>query len=153
MRRISLLAVVLLVGALFTGCGDDDEALSKSEFLRKGNAVCKTFGDRIDAAGEKAFGSLKEGEQPSDDAIRSFFSNSVRPNLDKLIDGIDELEPPDELKDEVDDLLGEVQKAFDELKDAVDENPQKAFSDESGDPFEKADKMAADIGLNTCAED
>jgi hypothetical protein len=153
MRRVALFAVVVLAGGALAACGDDDDALSKSEFLRKGNAVCKTFGDRIEAAGDETFADLQEGEQPSADDIRSFFQDAVRPNVESLINGLDDLEPPDELRADVDDLIAEARKALDDLEDAVEDDPEKAFSDESGDPFVKVNEKSADLGLTTCAEE
>lgn len=136
------LTVAIVAGLLIAGCGDDeDEGLSKAEFLKQGNAICKKGDDAIDAAGTKAFG----GEEPSKQELTEFAEQTIVPNVQREIDQLGELSPPEDDEAEVDSILTQAQSALDEIK----AEPQLVAT---GDPFADVNKKAKAYGLTACAD-
>src|SRR5438477_12683678 len=91
MKRIAgaVVGAFLIVAA----CGSSSSALSKDEFVKQGNAICKTGNDAIDAAGKSIFSGTAA---PDPSAIQKFVKETVLPNVKKQIDDIDNLKPPKE---------------------------------------------------------
>ena len=137
-RRLSFLLIGLAVAA--AGCGGDD-ALTEEEFLSQGNEICAAGSEQIDSAAEESFGP---GEQPSAEDQEAFIAGTVVPATQDQIDELGELEPPEELADQVEGLLGDAQSALDEFaEDPVTEAEE--------DPFADVNARAAEIGLTECA--
>ena len=133
--------VALLVTGAAAGCGGE-EALTKSEFLKEGNAICAKGSKEIEAAAEKAFGK----KEPSKKAITKFAEDEAIPSVEDQVSGIRDLKPPKADEEKVKKIL-----------DAVDEALSKAKDDPSifasgKDPFADANKQSAAYGLTKCAE-
>lgn len=150
MKRIALVTIVFVVGAVFAGCGDDVKALSKEEFLKQGNAICAAGNERLDAAFTKAFGDLGDGEEPDPEVGGTFEQDVVIPEIQGQIDDIRDLEPPKELADDVNTLADTTQAAVDQLKQLAKDDPAAAFRD-GGDLFAKVGPQADEIGLTECS--
>lgn len=152
MNRIVVL-VALVVGSTLAACGDDDaDALSEEEFLRRGNEICAEGNEKFDAAFEAVFADLDEGEEPAPDDVAAAFSDELVPNIQAQIDGIGDLEPPEELADDVEKLLADAQTALDELAQLAEDDPSSLLRQEQ-DPFADVNEQAAAIGLTECADD
>jgi hypothetical protein len=154
MKRIALIAVLCVGACVLAGCGDDDEALSEQEFLEQGNAICAAGNERLDAAFEDAFAEmdLEEGEEPSPEQIAAVVLEVFVPDIQSQIDGIDDLEPPDELADAVEQFLDDAQATLDELEQQAEDDPAAVFADDE-DPFADVNAQANEIGLTECADD
>lgn len=137
-----LCLAVLALGLVAAGCGGGDDALTKSEFLKQGNAICKKGNKVIDSAANKAFPS---NQQPSDAEITKFSEDSAIPEIQKEIDGIGDLNPPSADEDKVNAILDEAQVALDKAK------ADPLIFASNNDPFVKANKLANDYGLTECA--
>ena len=151
MRRSAAMFVTLvcvLSGA--AGCGDEDgEELSEEAYLEAGNAVCAEGNATLDAAGEEIF--VSEG-QPEAEAVRTFLRDTVVPTVEGMIEDITALEGPADLEEKTDELRAEVESALEIVEGAIDdEDPTTLF--ERGDPFERADAIADEMGLTDCAGD
>ena len=133
--------VVLLAAGAAAGCGGE-EALTKSEFLKQGNAICAKGGKQIDAAAEKTF---SKGE-PSKKEITKFAEEDAIPNIDKQVSDLRELEPPKDDKDKVKKILDSADDALKKVKD------DPAIFAAGKDPFADTNKLALDYGLKRCAE-
>jgi hypothetical protein len=134
---LTVLAVVLFA----TGCGDSDDALTKSEFLKQGNAICKKGNQEIDRVGQQTLGGNKE---PTKAELTTFSEDTLIPVVQGEIDGLRDLEPPSDDEDQVNAILDEAQGALDQAKD----DPTIFAS--NADPFKKANKLANDYGLTEC---
>ena len=148
MKRI----VGILLGAMLVvaACGSDSKALSKEDFLKQGNDICKKGNETIDAASKKAFPD--QTAQPDPEALKKFFNDTVFPNVKKQIEDIDALKPPKDLEADVDKLVKDAKDTLTKLQDQVNKDPQSLFSS-SEDPFTEVNKQATKIGLTTCASD
>lgn len=143
MRRVVVFAVLVPMTVLMVvACGDDEETLTTEEFLDQGNAVCETGTTEIDAAGEELFAS---GDEPTPEEQTAFVEDTLAPLVQDQIDGLEALNPPEDLQDDVDELLAEAQATLDSITD----DPASIFGDDN--PFADADAMAIEIGLTACA--
>lgn len=132
-----------LGGAVLGGCGgDDDKALSKAEFLKQGNAICDKGNKKLSAAAEEAFGKKS---QPTKQDIAKFAEEEAIPAVESQLSDLRALEPPKADKAEVDKILATADAA---LKKAKADPAVFAGSD----PFEEANRMAGDYGLEKCAQ-
>ena len=148
MKRITgvLVGVLLLAAA----CGSSSSsALSKDEFVKQGNSICKTGNDTLTAAEKAAFPN--QTQEPDPATLQKFFKETVLPNIKKQVDDIDKLKPPKDLESQVDDLVTTARAALVKLEAQFDKDPASAFSGE--DPFADVNKKAAAVGLTACAED
>lgn len=144
-RRASVaFAVIALVAS---GCGDDD-ALTEEAFLEQGNAICNAGNERIDASFEETF--QEEADFEDDEKIAEF-KEAVESDVQGQLDDIGELEPPEELEDDVETLLDDGNAALDEMREM---DTQEFFETEGGsDVFAEVNRRAEEIGLSVCAEE
>jgi hypothetical protein len=139
------IALVVVGAAIAVGCGGDDsttsEALSKSEFLKQGNAICKQGNQDINAAFKDALGG---GGKPSQDELDQVVTDSVVPSIQGQIDDLSALTPPTGDEDTVNNILDEAQTALDQVKD----DPSAITGKD--DPFAQANQDAKAYGLTVC---
>jgi hypothetical protein len=117
--------------------------LSKKEWVKQGNAVCKSVNDGVETAAQSAFAGLGKNDKPSDAQFAAFAAAAL-PIFKDGVAQIDALEEPKA-------LTAGVKKFTTAVSDAV----AKVEADPTilnGDPFKKVDKIAKKIGLKTCAE-
>jgi hypothetical protein len=142
-KRLFLTAACALVATAAIGCGgDDDEALTKAEFLKQGNAICAKGNKEIDAGANKTF---EKGKQPSKAQITKFAEDTLIPSVESQIDQLRDLKPPSADEDQVNKILDEAESALDETKD----DPSVFATNK--DPFKKANSLAGAYGLKECA--
>jgi hypothetical protein len=142
LRSLTLTGCALLAaGLLAAGCGGGDDNLTKAEFLKQGNAVCKKGNDQIDKAARQTFGK----KHPSQAELNTFANDTLIPVVQQEIDGIRDLNPPSEDEDQVNAIVDEAQAALDKGKD-----DPSLLTNEKADPFKKANKLANDYGLKEC---
>jgi len=134
---------LLLFALLIAGCGSSsDEALSKSEFLKQGNAICaKNAKAREEAIVEvikthDPNASIKENRE---EAVQK-----ILPIYEDTAEQIADLGAPkgDEAKVEA------LAEAMEEAATKLHANPGSAFSQNT--PFVKPNKMAESYGLDAC---
>lgn len=144
MRRFVVFAVLVPMTVLtFVACGDDEETLTTEEFLDQGNAICEAGTAENDQAFQEAFPS--GSTEPTPEQIATVVADSVAPNIQAQIDDLEALNPPEDLQDDVDQMLAEAQTVLDGIID----DPEGAFTDEN--PFAEVDALATEIGLTACA--
>ena len=142
---IAALAGVLTL--LVTACGGDGDArLSEEEFQSQGNAICATYQKQLDDLGTPS--SLDEIPELVDQALAI---------LDKEVDEIGALNPPEELQSDFDKLLAATDRtkaAADDLSTAAKSGDQAAVQqalDEGNAATKEADDLASNLGLDECA--
>jgi hypothetical protein len=145
-RTLSCVAATALiaVGALVAGCGgdDDEDAIGKSEFIAKADAICKKGDKEIETTANEVFGGQQE--QPSQAQIADFGAETVVPNIEQQIADIRDLGAPAGDEDQVDAILTAAEEATDEVKD----DPQLLAG--QGDPYAEANRLAKAYGLKEC---
>ena len=138
---------VIGVGALLAGCGGSDDnstttALSQSEFVAQATAICKPVNQDIEAAAQKYLG----GGRPTSEDFEQFATAAVVPDTQKVIDGFKGLTPPSGQASAYAALIDELQAVNDQVK----ANPQLIAQ---GNPYDHANQLAKQAGLDACAAD
>jgi hypothetical protein len=142
---IAALAGVLIL--LVAACGGGGDArLSEEEFQSQANAICAKYQKQLDELGTPS--SLDEIPELVDQALAI---------LNKEVDEIDALNPPQELQSDVDKLLAATDRtraAADDLSTAATSGDQAAVQqalDEGNAATKEADDLASSLGLDECA--
>ena len=149
---LPLLALVATAGALaIAGCGGGDASsstttsppLSKVEFIRRADALCRTGNEAAAAAAGEIFTTV---EPPTGAALQQF-AEAIVPALQKQVDGIAALSPPAGDEDQVQAIVDAVQEGIDK----VEADPSLlAQSAGSVNPFARANTLAKQYGLKVC---
>jgi len=140
----SLAIAVVLIAGVAAGCGSSSNdttstaAISKTEFLAKGNAICKA-GDAKQTAAQEAL-----GKNPSAAQFSSFTTNTLIPNIQSQIDQVKALGAPSGDEAKVNSMLAMAQADLDKIKS----NPALL---QQGDQFVNFEKVAHPYGLTSCA--
>ena len=148
--KISSLSVIAAVSVIAVGCGDDEggEALSKDEFVKQGNAICKKYDAEGDKLGQPT--SVQEIPEYADKALALF---------EKQVDEMNDLQPPEDLQEDFDKFLAtadDAKKFIGDLKTAAESGDEKKVSEvaEQGDARDQeSDEIATKLGLTECAQD
>jgi hypothetical protein len=144
-------AASALLGALLAaGCGGDSGGgqLSAAEFRQQADAICAEFEAKLDAV-----------EQPSSPDDLERFVNEAVPIIEEGTRKLNELEPPEEFRDEWtrvveinEENLDTIKAVQTALNDGDVEEAQRLIA-EAGANEEESDQLARDIGLTKCGQD
>ena len=144
--RVSAAALVGVFVLLATGCGGGGGArLSEQEFQTQANAICAKYEKQLKAIGSPA--SIEEIPALVDQALAI---------LDKEIEEVSALNPPEELQSDFDEMLAATDRtkaAAAHLSEAAKAGDQAAVQKalEEGNAASKdADELAANLGLDDC---
>ncbi len=147
-RSITSTCLALAIGASgLSACGGE-EGLSKAEYVKQANALCR-----------QANADLSKIAAPSDVAgLKDYVAKAKRVTV-TAVDKMAALEPPEDLRADHDAHIADGRKVIamaDELGAAAASNDQAAFQrlSERGDRMDEvSDKRAERMGLTDCAED
>ena len=145
-KLVTSIATVGIATAAFAGVASAHE-LSKKQYLKQGNGVCKTTNNDLGAVFEEAFAGLGQNDQPSPEQIATAVSGAV-PIFRQGLDDLEALEGPSALDKKVDKLVDQYRDAI----DAVEADPASAFDEDGPEVFRKPDKQAKKLGLKECAQ-
>jgi hypothetical protein len=144
--RDALAALVGVLIMLATACGGgSDTRLSKAEFQSQANAICAKYQKQLNAIDEPT--SLDEVPDLVDQALVI---------LNKEIDEVAALNPPEELQGDFDKMIAASNKtkaAADDLSAAAKSGDQAAVQkalEEGNAASNEADQLAANLGLSEC---
>jgi hypothetical protein len=144
--RVTAGALVGVLILLATGCGGGGEArLSEQEFQTHANAICAKYDKQLKAIGSPT--SIEEIPDLVDEALVI---------LDKEIDEISALNPPEELQSDFDKMLAATDRtkaAATDLSEAAKAGDQAAVQkalEEGNAASDDADELAANLGLTDC---
>lgn len=154
MRRVltagSLCLVVVGIAAALSACGsssDSTTALTKAEFLKQGNAICRKGNKEIGEAAEKEF--PRSGGKPSEAKLEQFASQTIVPNIESQVEQISELPAPEGDEEQVDAIV----KSAESSVERAAEDPSAMVKQKGEDPFAKTDELAKAYGLTVCASE
>ena len=144
-----IVLAVALAAALIAGCGSSSSndstttvTITKAEFLKKGNAICKQGNKEISAAGNKIFSSGK----PSQAQIEKFATDILIPSVQKQVDDIRALGAPAGDEAQVKAITDAAQQGIDAMK----KDPSTVTQSDKTGPFAQANKLANAYGLTVC---
>lgn len=141
--------VALVAGALAlaaSACGGED-ALSKEEFQKQGNAICAKYDKQI----EDISTPTSVEEVPA-------YVNKALPIVERQIEDMKELNPPEEDQETFDALIAEAEKtvrAGRELGEAAEAKDDAAIEqtlNEGNTASDRADEHATELGLTDCVD-
>jgi hypothetical protein len=124
--------------------GAQGAPLSKSQFLAKGNAICKKGNQAIQKAASQQF--PKGGPKPSASQIQDFATKTVIPNIQEQVTAIKALPAPSGDEAKVTAITDAAQAAIDKAK----QDPTSITGNGPG-PFAQTNKLARAYGLTVCA--
>ncbi len=131
-------AVAVAAGGLAGCAGDDDSAsgLTREEFIAQADAICATGNEAIEAA------------VPTDGPPGEEFYAVIVDSTQASVDGVDALEPPEDMAADVDALVASANTALAEMRST----PADEFFATDGDVFAETNAKAREIGLRECAQ-
>jgi hypothetical protein len=145
--RATAICVVLglLVAGVFSGTALAGE-LSKKDFIKAGDNICRQADQLREEAAATAFADVLTGEQPTAEQMTAYVA-AIDPINRQQLDGLRQLPVSSDEKKKVKKILKAVEKAF----DAIADDPEALLSGD--DPFVKADKLARKYGFKVCGAD
>jgi hypothetical protein len=145
-----MLAGVVAIAVIAAGCGSsDDESITKAEFIKQGDAICKTGSAELETEVESY---AKENDislkaEPTPDQLEEISENVVVPAIRGQLEGLQELGVPSEEEDVANELL----VALEEGVEKGEEDPAAFVSDE--DVLADANKLANEYGFKECGNE
>ena len=141
------IVVALLATGAAAGCGgDDEEPLSKAEYIKQGDAICKKANAELEREAEEMFRDLGSNERPSEEQLSTFVEDLIKPKIQGQVDDLRELSPPEGDEETVNAIYEKVEEGLSK----VEGDPQLLLSDD--DPLQPATDAAADYGFKDCSE-
>ena len=137
MRYLSV-ALALALAAAVAGCGESsDNTLSKTEFIKKADAICAKDNKRLQAAGAKI------GQKPTSAQMTQFVRSDLVPTLSNQIEKLRALKAPKKDQDHLNKLFDEVDQGLAKVKSEPSLLTQ-------GNPFSRPNAGARAYGLKVC---
>ena len=147
--KLGHLLVALVLGAsVLVACGDDDDdngALSKSEFISQGDAICaKSSVDKL----------IETNFPTTQGAIPGFFKEAAAITR-RNVEDLRALEEPEADKQRIDRLLATGDRVVADFERASGDAEYGAelFNEEGGENTQSFEKQARDYGFKTCGAD
>lgn len=155
---LALLASVAAIALVAAGCGSSSDttgsteaSITKSQYLKEGNAVCAAGNKEIEEGFEEFAKEegIDEKSPPSEDQSKKASETILIPAINKQIEGLRSLGTPEGDEGELDELLTSAEEALEK----GEEDPVALIEEEGGDPFAEVDKAAREYGLTVCGEE
>ena len=152
-KLLTMAAAVAVLAALVAGCGGGDETtdetvtLTKAEFVKQGDAICKQGNDQSEKeaeefAEENGFTLEKASEEQLEEAV----AEVLVPSLKQQAEEIDALGAPEGDEEQVEELIVSLETAANE----IGEDPSLVFE---GEVLEEPEELAQDYGFKVCGEE
>jgi len=138
-------AVVAALALVLGACGSSKKktpALTKTEFLAKGNAICRKGNQQINAVGNRVF---SRKHKPTKAQALKFAKDTIIPSVQSQINGVRALGAPSGDQAKVSAIINAAQSALDKAK----KNPI-VLTQNGPDPFKKANQLSKAYGLTVC---
>lgn len=151
LRRAAAIVACAAIAAVAVGCGGDDgggdttsttEALTKQEWITQADQICSDGDAAIQQAAEDAGLS-----NPTPEELKSFYTETVLPNIEDQRDQIEALPVPAGEED----AIGSITDALDQAISDAQADPD-ALVNGSSDVFKDVNQQAQDYGLTSCGD-
>jgi len=151
---LALLAGALAVALVIAGCGSSDSSsttasLSKAEFVKQGNAICKAGNKEIEEGFEEFTkeNNLSKTKPPSKAIQEEAAETILIPAINNQVEEIRALGTPEGDEGEVDEILTDAEEAVEE----GEEDPTSLLGAEPA-KFKELNKESREYGLTVCGE-
>lgn len=146
---LTILILALTLAALLPSCGGSDSSLSKEEFIKEADAICKKT-DKVEAGEAVAY--LKAHSKTFQGLSREAANEKLIvaigiPSLTRETEELEALGAPSGEEKKVATILSAIRTAI----KASEQNPASAET-RPGGPFARPTKLASEYGFNQCRE-
>lgn len=145
----ALFAATLAVGLIAAGCGGGDDesgiatsAFTKAEWIAQADEICSVGDRKLERDAEQVFAGHRP---PTKGALAEFGRKAVVPGVQDQVDRIRALGAPEGDEEQVEAILTAAEEALEEVR----ANPASL---EGGGPFAEVNALAAEYGLDECAD-
>ena len=134
--------------AFAAGCGgsDDDDTLTKAEFSKQGDAICKRANSDQQKALTAAYAKLSKEGAKGKKVEEDLISNTALPPIAEMTEELGDLGAPEGEEEKA----GEMVKAFEDEVQKIEDDPRGALKGTVGS-FDEANKLAEGFGMEACA--
>jgi hypothetical protein len=147
---IAAVAAAVLVG-LVAGCGGGDEtttegsaALTKAEFIKQGDAICGEGNDQSEKEAEEfAEDNDFDLEKATEEQLEEAVSEVLVSNLSRQVEELDALAAPEGDEDQVEEIIGSLEDALEEIEG----DPSLVFQNEV---LKEPGELAGEYGFKVC---
>lgn len=137
------MAILAVAAGLLANC-DGAGGLTKEEFIEAANAICGRANQEFDELFETGFPTSPE-------SVQEFVENVV-PIVEREVDELQALDPPDNDADQIEEILGTGQRGVDDLRNAS-ESPEASaeiFGEEGGENVAQFQERMVAYGAERC---
>lgn len=150
---LAALAALVAIAALIAGCGgggdttDETVTLTKTEFIKQGDAICEQSGDQSEKEAEEfAEENGFDLEKASNEQLEEAVAAVLVPTLRQQAEEIDALGAPEGDEEQVEEIVVSLEGATDEIEN----DPGVVFKEEV---FDEPNELAQDYGFKVCGEE
>jgi len=155
-RLIAMLVGVMAVAIVAAGCGSSSDdstdtvvVLTKTEFIKRGDAICKKGSEQIQ---EEADAFAKENgidtNKPTKEEQEEVISGVLGPALQTQADEISALGAPDGEEEKVEAIVAALESGAQELED----DPASLVGANGTGSLDKATELAGKFGFQECGQ-
>ena len=146
--RASALAGACLAAAV-GGCGGDD-GVSKSDYVKKGNAICHNYDNQVAALAKRSFPNIAQSNQrPTVPAFQAFLGKLLPLTEDELRK-LRALERPKGDEKEIEAIWAAADRGVAQARRGATDPAVARRLMGQVDPFAEANRKAKAYGLKTC---
>lgn len=152
-RLIAVLAGIVAIAVIAAGCGSSSDStssasLTKAEYIKQGDALCKKGSSEIEAEVETYAqeNNISLKSEPSKAQLEAISEDVIIPAVQSQLDGLKGLGTPTEEEDKSNEVL----EALEEGIEKGEEDPG-AFVEGEG-TLGKANKLAKEFGFTVCGQ-
>jgi hypothetical protein len=150
---LTALAALVATAVVAAGCGGGDETtdetvtLTKTEFIKQGDAICKKGDDQSEKEAEEfAEDNDFSLEKASKEQLEETVGEVLVPSLERQAEELDALGAPEGDEKKVEAIIVSLEDATAKIED----DPGLIFQ---GKVLEKPSKLAEDYGFKVCGEE
>jgi len=151
---IGLLAALVAIAAVAAGCGSSSSettettaSISKAQFVKQGNAICKAGNQEINEGFETFFKQNNlNHKKPTDAQFEEISETVLAPSVSKQINEVRALGTPEGEEAEVEEFLASAEEALEE----IEAEPTLIGAEGKDEPFFTVNKEATKLGLTAC---
>jgi len=148
-----MLAAVIAVALVAAGCGSSDDetesgALTKVEFIKQGDAICKQGSEQIEEdVDEFAKENDVDTSNPSQEEQEEVILTAVVPSLQTQADELNDLSAPSGEEAEIAAIVEALEAGIEKIED-----DPGTLAQAGGGPLAKANELAGEYGFEECGQ-